>query len=181
MGADMPDKTGKLLAEAKQPIGGSDKYKLLSSPMRIVIVSPVRLLGDGLAKYFNCRPEILVEAVVPDLFALRKKLSTISADIVLIDITQALDFEEIRAFAAEWPNVNLVALGMEGQRRDVARRGRPFLTGFAGRDGTADELCNAMVNALANRSIRSAETFPGLLRRCFTRMRRSLTQAKKAL
>jgi two-component system nitrate/nitrite response regulator NarL len=174
----MPGKTGKLLAEAKQPIGGSTK--LLSSPMRILIVSPVRLFGDGLAEYLNCRPEILVETVVPDLFALRKKLSTISADIVLIDITQALDFEEIRAFAAEWPNVNLVALGMEGQRRDVARRGRPFFTGFAGRDGTGDELSNAIVNALANRSTSSAESFPGLLRRWFARMRRPLTQAEKA-
>ena len=172
-------KPGKLPTEEKQPIGGPKK--LLNLPICAVIVSPVRILGDGLAEYLNCRAEIVVEAVVPDLCALRKTLSTISADIVLIDITQALDFEEIRAFAAEWPNVKLVALGMKEQRRDIVRRGRSFFTGFAGRDGTTDELCDAIVNALANRSTRPAETFPGLLRRCFARMRHPLTRRRKAL
>lgn len=148
------------------------------SPMRAVIVSPVRMLGEGLAECLNRRPEITVAAVVPDLSALRKTLFAVDAGIVLIDITQALDFEEVRAFAAERPNVTLVALGMEEQRRDVMRRGRGVLSGFAGRGATADELCDAIQNAAVSHLTKPAGTSPGLMRRFFAWKRHPLTQQK---
>jgi two-component system, NarL family, nitrate/nitrite response regulator NarL len=89
--------------------------------MKAVILTPVRLLGDGLAQSLNRRPEISVVAVAADLSALRQILSAAAADIVLVDVTQAIDFEKMRAIAAERPNLTLVALGLPEQRRDVLR------------------------------------------------------------
>jgi two-component system nitrate/nitrite response regulator NarL len=147
--------------------------------MKAVILTPFQLLGDGLAQSLNRRPEISVVAVAADLTALRQTLSAVDADIILIDITQAMDLKEIRAIAAERPNLTLLALGQPEQRGDVMRRGRAAFNCYVARDRTVDELCDAMVNAVASRlnssavlpRAVSAESSAGLLRRCFTWMR----------
>jgi two-component system nitrate/nitrite response regulator NarL len=135
--------------------------------MYAVILTPVRLLGDGLAQCLNRRPEIAVVAVAADLTALRQTLSAIDIDIVVIDVMQAMDFEEIRAIAAERPNLTLMALGVPEQREDVIRCGRAGFSGYVARDKTVDELCAAMVNAVAGRLACPAEIASGLLRALF--------------
>ena len=80
--------------------------------MNIVILTPVRLLGDGLAACFSTRPDMNTLAVVNDLSALRDTLSKVETHVVLIDVTQGVDLFDVRATAAEWPDVALVALGL---------------------------------------------------------------------
>jgi two-component system nitrate/nitrite response regulator NarL len=135
--------------------------------MYAVILTPLRLLGDGLAQCLNRRPEITVVALAADLTALRQTLSAIDVDIVLIDVMQAMDFEEIRAIAAERPNLTLVALGLPEQRQDVIRCGRAGFSAYVARDKTVDELCAVMVNSVAGRLVCPAEIASGLLRALF--------------
>ena len=106
--------------------------------MDIIVLTPVRLLGDGLAACFSSRADLRAIAVVNDLASLREKLSTTEAHVVLVDVTQGVDLFDVRGIAADWPNVPLVALGLTEQRQEVIRCGRAGFAGYIARVGLAE-------------------------------------------
>ena len=103
-------------------------YGVLGRPstqrMNIVVLTSVRLLGDGLNACFSRRAAMSVVAVLSDLASLRETLGTLRTDVVLVDVTQGIDLFDVRAIATEWPDVALVALGLNEQRQDVIQCGR---------------------------------------------------------
>ena len=119
--------------------------------MNIIILTPVRLLGDGLAACFSTRPGMNTRAVVNDLLALRETLSSGETHVVLIDVTQGVDLFDVRAIAAEWPEVALVALGLNEQRQEVIRCGRAGFAGYVARDASIDALCKTLSEIVAGR------------------------------
>lgn len=141
--------------------------------MNIIVLSPVRLLGDGLAACLRSRADMCVLAVVNDLAALRDSLATTDAELVLIDVTQGIDLFDVRAIATEWPDVSLVALGLNEQREEVIRCGRAGFAGYVARDASIDMLCKALSEIAAGRLACPAEISGGLLRALFQRGVRS--------
>jgi DNA-binding NarL/FixJ family response regulator len=137
--------------------------------MNIAVLTPVRLLGDGLAACFGSRPDISVLAVVNDLSSLRDALATTEVQVVLIDVTQGIDLFDVGAIAAEWPSVALVALGLDEQRQEVIRCGRAGFAGYVARDASIDTLCKALSEIVAGRLACSPEISGGLLRALFRR------------
>jgi two-component system nitrate/nitrite response regulator NarL len=135
--------------------------------MNIVVLTPVRLLGDGLAVCCNQHPGITVTAVVNDLVLLRQALATASVDLVLIDVTQGIDLYDVRALAAERHDIALVALGLTEQRHDVIRCGRAGFTGYIARDATVETLCASLLDIAAGRLACPAEISCGLLHALF--------------
>ena len=137
--------------------------------MNIIILTPVRLLGDGLASCFSSRPDLNTLAVLNDLAALRETLSQTETDVVLIDVTQGVDLFDVRAIASEWPDVALVALGLNEQRQEVIRCGRAGFAGYVARDASIDALCKALAEIVAGRLPCPPEIAGGLLRALFGR------------
>jgi DNA-binding NarL/FixJ family response regulator len=135
--------------------------------MNIIVLTPVRLLGDGLSACCSRREGITVIAVVTDLASLKETLETQQTDVVLIDVTQGIDLYDVRAIAAQHPDVSLVALGLTEQRQDVIRCGRAGFTGYVARDASADALCKAMSDVMVGRLSCPAEISCGLLRALF--------------
>lgn len=135
--------------------------------VNIIVLTPVRLLGDGLKACCSRREGINVIAVVTDLAALRAMLAAHPADVVLIDVTQGMDLYDVRAIAAERPDVSLVALGLTEQRQEVIRCGRAGFTGYVAREASADALCKAMSDVMLGRLSCPAEISCGLLRALF--------------
>lgn len=141
--------------------------------MNIIILTPVRLLGDGLAACFSSRPDMKTVAVVNDLAVLREKLSKTETDVVLVDVTQGVDLFDTRAIASEWPDVALVALGLNEQRQEVVRCGRAGFAGYVARDASIDALCKALSEIVAGRLPCPPEIAGGLLRALFGRESRA--------
>lgn len=137
--------------------------------MNIIVLTPVRLLGDGLAASLSRRRDIIVHAVVSDLAKLRHALTTTEVDLVLIDVTQGVDLFDVRSLAAERPDVLLVALGLVEQRQNVIRCGQAGFTGYVTRDASVDALCNALLDVVQGRLACPAEISGGLLRALFRR------------
>ena len=135
--------------------------------MNIVVLTPVRLLGDGLSACINRFPQMTVVAVVNDFSRLRATLGALAADLVLIDVTQGIDLYDVRSLAAAYPDIALVALGLTEQRQDVIRCGRAGFTGYVARDTPIDALCGALTDVVAGRLACSAEISGGLLRALF--------------
>src|SRR6266545_1558374 len=98
--------------------------------MDIIVLTPVRLFGDGLGACFSSRPNMCVLAVVNDLSALSDALSVGNAEVVLVDVTQGIELFDLRSIAIEWPEVALVALGLQEQKQDVIQCGRAGFTGY---------------------------------------------------
>jgi len=141
--------------------------------MKVIILTPIRILGEGLHASLSRRPEFCLCATVPNLPALREALNDTQPDLVLIDVTQGIDLEEVRAIAAERPGLALVALGLCEQRQEVIRCGRAGFVGYVAREATVDALCGAMLDVATGRLHCSAEISGGLLRALFRMQRDS--------
>jgi DNA-binding NarL/FixJ family response regulator len=137
--------------------------------MNIIVLTPVRLLGDGLAACFSSRADMRAIAVVDDLASLREKLATSETNVVLIDVTQGVELFHVRDIASEWPNLALVALGLNEQRQEVIRCGRAGFAGYIARDASIDALCNSLVEIVAGRLACPPDISGGLLRALFRR------------
>ncbi len=135
--------------------------------MNVVVLTPIRLLGDGLAACFSQRSDIAVLAVVNNLESVRDVLKSTAADLVLIDVTQGVDLYDVRSIAAEHPEVAFVALGLTEQRQEVIRCGKAGFAGYVARDASADALCNALSDVVQGRLACPAEISCGLLRALF--------------
>jgi len=135
--------------------------------MDLVLVTPVRLLGDGLSACFREHCNVQLRCVVSDLAALREFLAQAPPDLVLVDVTQGVDLYDVRSIAADWPDIPLVALGLVEQRQQVIRCGRAGFTGYISRDASAAALCSALEDVLAGRLACPAEISGGLLRALF--------------
>src|SRR5262245_38881608 len=134
--------------------------------MRIIILTPIRLFGEGLVSCLNGKDDVCVEALVSDFGALRPALSC-PADVVLIDVSAGFDPEEVRAVVAEQPALRLIALGLREQRDGVLRCGRARSPAYVPRDASLEILRGAMAAAVAGRLTCSPEIACSLLRELF--------------
>jgi DNA-binding NarL/FixJ family response regulator len=141
--------------------------------MNIIVLTPVRLLGDGLAACFSSRRDTTVLAVLNDLGRLRESLAATNVDVVLIDVTQGIDFFDVRSVAAEWPDVALVALGLNEQRQEVIQCGRAGFAGYVARDASIDMLCKTLSEIVAGRLACPPEISGSLMRALFRSEARS--------
>lgn len=137
--------------------------------MNVVILSPVRLLGDSLAACLRAADDVAVHAVVSRFSALREVLAAAPADIALIDVSQVISLDEVRAIAVEWPGTALVAVGLDEQRHEVTRCGRAGFVGYVAREGSIDELRRVLQDVMAGRMACPAEVSAELMRALFQR------------
>ena len=135
--------------------------------MHLIVFTPVRLLGDGLAASLVNRPDVVVRAVVNVFADLHAALAATDVDLVLIDVTQGVDLSDVRAIAQAYPDLLLVALGLDEQRQNVIRCGHAGFTGYVPRDASIDGLCEALSDVVHGRLACSAEISCELLRALF--------------
>jgi len=134
--------------------------------VNVIILTPVRLFGEGLAACISRRPDtdISVQAVISDLGSLRLQLSSAPVHLVLVDVTQGVELFDVRAIAHEWNAVVFVALGLTEQRQAVIQCGRSGFSGYVTRDSSIDGLCQAVADSVAGRLVCPPEISGGLLR-----------------
>lgn len=135
--------------------------------MNIIVLTPIRLLGDVLTAWFERQRDITVLVAVNDLEGLRSSLAAGGVDLVLIDVTQGIDLYDVRDIATNWPEVALVALGLEEQRQEVIRCGRAGFRGYVAREMSLDALCKALSDVVEGKLACPAEISGGLLRALF--------------
>jgi DNA-binding NarL/FixJ family response regulator len=135
--------------------------------VNVIILTPIRMFGDGLAACFSSRSEISVLAIVNDLARLRATLETNETQVVLIDVTQGIDLFDVRAIATRFPDVPLLALGLDEQRQEVISCGRKGFAGYIPRDASIDVVCRSLCDVAAGRLTCPPEISCGLLRALF--------------
>jgi DNA-binding NarL/FixJ family response regulator len=135
--------------------------------MEIIILTPVRLFGDGLLACFSQHPEISVLAVLHNFASLRDTLTMTPVDLVLVDVTEGINLFDVRAIAEKRPDVSLVALGLKEQEQEVVRCGRAGFTGYVSREATLDDLYQILSDVVRGRLACSPEISGHLMRALF--------------
>lgn len=135
--------------------------------MRVGILAPIRLLGDGLSRCLHGRASIEIIRVVTDIGEMRSLMTNETIDVALIDMTQPIDLDEVRSLATVGPEVVLIAMGLHEQKKEVIRCGRAGFTGYVSRNSTVEGLISAMHDARAGRLACPDEISGGLLRALF--------------
>lgn len=132
--------------------------------MKIAILTPVWLLGDGLAACLRSRAGVSSVAVLKDLGSLRETLAAGGTEVVLVDVSQGVELFDVRDIAKEWPDVALIALGLTEHRQEVIRCGRAGFTGYVSRDASIEALCESLVDIASGRLACPPEIASGLMR-----------------
>ena len=135
--------------------------------MNVIILSPIRLLGDSLAACLRKAGDIGVLGVVDRFSALRESLASEPADIALIDVSGQIALDEVRAIAIDWPGTALVAVGLSERRHEVTRCGHAGFVGYVTREGSFDELYRVLSDVMAGRLACTAEVSGELMRALF--------------
>ena len=135
--------------------------------MVVGILTPVRLLADGLTICLRSRAEVLDVMLARDLRELRDVCAGHCIDVAIIDVTQGVNVEEVRALAVEFPRTALLAFGLIEQRQEVIRCGRAGFAGYVTRDASVESLLDAVFDAIAGRLACPSEISAGLLRALF--------------
>lgn len=144
--------------------------------MKVVIVSPVRLLGDCIAACLRQQAGVSLVLHTQGLEALPDLVRRHSVGIVLLDVTQGIDLDAVRGVSLANPGLSLVALGLSAQRHAVIRCGQAGFVGYVPRDASIEDLHAALTDVQAGRLSCTPEVSGELLRALFHRRDDELPQ-----
>jgi two-component system, NarL family, nitrate/nitrite response regulator NarL len=135
--------------------------------MLVAVVCPVCIFADGLSSHFAAMKPVEKVLTFPSLetFAIGCRSADIFA--AVIDVSQGIDLDEMRAISVDHPNITLLAIGLPEQKQEVIRCGRAGFSGFVFRNSTRDELDSAFNDMLNGKLSCSAEVSQELLRSLF--------------
>ena len=138
--------------------------------MRIAILTPIRLLGEGLAASLRMCDADLDPALIRDVRQLRALvLSAEPPRMAIVDVTQSLPLELIREFHLDFPNLPLIALGLREQESEIVAHGSAGFIGYLRREDGLEELRARVDDALCGRMLCSPEIAAGIMRGLFLR------------
>jgi DNA-binding NarL/FixJ family response regulator len=138
--------------------------------MRIAILTPVRLIGEGIGaslRACRCGFEPIIIHEVADLRALVG--SKVAPQLVIVDATQSLSLEPIRAFHLDFPDLPLLAFGVREEEAEIVAHGTAgFVAYVSRRDGLA-QVRGRIEDAIAGRLLCPPEITAGIMRGLFRR------------
>lgn len=136
--------------------------------MHIAIVSGVRLLGEAVAQSLHARDAAIQVAVTRSIVDLRRIVKGVPPlDLVIVDTTQAIDLDAVRAFRGDHLWLPLLALGLREQEDDVVTHGSAGFTCYVRREDGLDRLHALVRDAVAGRLECSPEIAASMMRALF--------------
>ena len=136
--------------------------------MRIGVLTAVRLLGEAIALSLAARdPKLHVVPVrhIEDLDRLARGQPAL--ELVIVDTTQALDLQAVRAFHRDHPDIPLLALGLREREAEIVAHGSAGFTCYLRREDGLDRLCLIVEDAVAGRLNCSPEIAAAIMRALF--------------
>lgn len=157
---------GKLEAVIERTLTAGDSIALAQSDgpsPRVLIVSPVRLIREGLALVLQTRGlrQVVAAAGPSALEGLRDS----EADVAIIDVSRPSMFPFMQQLAARFAHVRLLALGVGESEAEVLACAEAGAAGYLALDTGTDELLTAIENARRDELVCSPRIAALLFRR----------------
>jgi DNA-binding NarL/FixJ family response regulator len=123
----------------------------IEKTIRLIIVSPVHLVRDGLAAALRDRADIIVVDLI-DLNPLGiAKIADTQPDVILVDLGQTEPLGAALAIKTVCHKAKLVAFALDETDDHVFACAAAGFCSYVAREGGADELHRALVDAVAGR------------------------------
>jgi len=138
--------------------------------MRIAILTPIRLIGEGIAASLRACDAGFEPVVVCEVRELRALVASPSPPrLAIVDVTQGLPLDPIRAFHHEIPELPLLALGIREQDAEIIAHGSAGFIGYLRREDGLDQLRARVDDAVSGRLLCSPEIAAVIMRGLFLR------------
>lgn len=138
--------------------------------MRIGILTPIRLIGEGVAASLRACDANFEPALIYDVRQLRALVvSATPPRLAIVDVTQSLPLEPIRDFHFDFPELPLIALGLREQESEIVAHGSAGFIGYLRREDGLEQLRARVEDALCGRMLCSPEIAAGIMRGLFVR------------
>jgi two-component system nitrate/nitrite response regulator NarL len=148
----------------------SGAIRKVRGDMRIVILTPIRLVGDGIAASLRACGPGFAPTIVHDMRQLRALAAAAPPpQLAIVDVTQSLPLESIRDFHADFPDLPLLALGVRERQAEIVAHGSAGFIGYLSREDGLDALRDRVDDAVAGRLFCSPEIAAGIMRGLFER------------
>jgi DNA-binding NarL/FixJ family response regulator len=133
--------------------------------MRIGVLTPVRLVGEGIAASLATCAAAFEVTTARDFAELRSLVDgPFPPELVVVDVSRSVALDEVRAFHAEFPNLPLLALGLRGRETEIVEHGRAGFVGYVRRDEGVEQLARKLHDAAASRLTCSPEVSAAIMR-----------------
>ena len=138
--------------------------------MRIAILTPIRLIGEGIAASLRACDAGFEPVVVCEVRELRALVASPSPPrLAIVDVTQGLPLDPIRAFHHDIPELPLLALGIREQDAEIIAHGSAGFIGYLRREDGLDQLRARVDDAVSGRLLCSPEIAAVIMRGLFLR------------
>jgi len=138
--------------------------------MRIAILTPIRLIGEGIAASLRACDAGFEPVVACEVRELRALVaSPLPPRLAIVDVTQGLPLDPIRAFHHDIPELPLLALGIREQDAEIIAHGSAGFIGYLRREDGLDQLRARVDDAVSGRLLCSPEIAAVIMRGLFLR------------
>jgi DNA-binding NarL/FixJ family response regulator len=142
---------------------GSSAREPDGAPISVIVVCPVHLFREGLARLLDKDARLRVLGTFEDTRAAIAQGGELGADCVLLDMASPGSAKAALALRLAWPSAKIVAIGMS--ERDIVSGAESGISGFVLRDGSTENLVQAVQGAMAEELVCSRRTAARLFRR----------------
>jgi two-component system nitrate/nitrite response regulator NarL len=136
-----------------------------TEPLRVLVVTAVRLYRDGLASVLGDRPGLDVAGVAADHAECVDALEHLHPDVVLLDMTMPDSLGTVRAVASHAHGVPVVGLAVPELERDVVACAEAGVAGYVTREQSLDDVVTVLDSVARGETICSPRIAATLLRR----------------
>jgi DNA-binding NarL/FixJ family response regulator len=138
--------------------------------MRIAILTPIRLIGEGIAASLRACDAGFEPAVVCEVRQLRALVASAAPPrLAIVDVTQEMPLDPIRSFHLDVPELPLLALGLREQDAEIIAHGSAGFIGYLRREDGLDQLRARVDDAVSGRLLCSPEIAAVIMRGLFSR------------
>jgi two-component system nitrate/nitrite response regulator NarL len=154
-----------------------DSYPPATARIRLVIVSPVRLVREGLGASLHGRDGIcVVDAVSLDAQGIAR-IAAAEPDVMLVDLGQTDAVSAARLLRGACPEAKLVAFALDEIDADVFACAAAGFSSYVPRESSAEELLRALVDAMDGRMRCAPHIAAAMFRRLADFLRDASSQA----
>ena len=136
-----------------------------AADLRIVIVSGVRFLREGLADVFERDPRVSVVRLCADLFEAAALGPALDADIVLLDARIAENAAAVRRAIETVPGMRVVVIAVSETEDDIIAWAEAGVIGYVPSTAALSDLVRLVLDIHSGNQVCSSRVAAGLLRR----------------
>jgi DNA-binding NarL/FixJ family response regulator len=134
-------------------------------PLRVLFVSDVKFLREGLQEILHQQSELAIAWVAEDQNQARELVLAVHPDAVLLDTALPSGFDAVASIVAAAPDIPVIALAMVEAEHEILTWAEAGITGFVPRSASVSDIIGAVSLAVRGEQICSARVAGSMMRR----------------